>query len=294
MPETIDLNGYIDLHSHTNESDGSLTPAELIEAAAALNLSALAISDHDTFSGYRKAFPVAREHNLKLICGIELNTDLVWPDADVRRNLHLLAYFPASGPSAPFEDWIVEQQISRRDRNRRLAAALQERNVDITLEEVEARGRSLTGRPHFARVLVEKSYALNFEDAFIKYLGEDADSFVDREMYTAEEAIAEVRRGGGVPVVAHPIRLSLSDGTLERKIFAHLKEAGLLGLEVIHSDQSAELQHHYRQIADELKLAYSGGSDFHGSLKPRVYLGRGVDENVRVPVEYLEKLGLSD
>ena len=139
----------IDLHSHTDESDGTFTPAELVAEARRVGLSALAITDHDTMRGYEMARPHAATAGLELICGIELSTRFGGT------SIHLLGYFPCEAPSEGFKLWLNFLLESRRDRNRRLIDRLHQLDVDITLKEVEARGRSLTGRPHFARILVE-------------------------------------------------------------------------------------------------------------------------------------------
>jgi predicted metal-dependent phosphoesterase TrpH len=198
-------------------------------------------------------------------------------------------YFPLHEPTFAFQNWLLEERAERRSRNEKLVQALRERNVDITLQEVEERGRSLTGRPHFARLLVEKGYAANFEDAFHKYLGEDAPSYVERDSSTTEEVIALARAGGGIPVLAHPIRLALSRAT-EAAVLAHLQKAGLAGLEVYHSEHSPALQTYYRELADKLNLLPTGGSDFHGTVKPDIDLGSGRANNIKVPVEFLDGL----
>jgi hypothetical protein len=280
---------FIDLHSHTNESDGTLTPVELVQLAMRANLAALAVTDHDTFEGFEKALPFARTASFDLIRGIELNSRLYLPGAKQPRFAHVLAYFPSNEPTAGFHAWLNHEREDRRARNRKLIGALEQRGVAITLEEVEARGRSLTGRPHFARILVEKGYAKNTEDAFQKYLGEEAPSYVERESHHLEEVIRVVRLGGGIPVIAHPIRLGLR-GEQEREVLASAKEAGLLGLEVYHSEHSASAQAHYKKLAEDLDLAPTGGSDFHGDVKPTVRLGEGIAGNVRVPHAFLERL----
>ncbi len=203
------LNGFIDLHSHTTESDGTLTPAELVFLAKRIGLAALAITDHDTFAGYEKAEPIAAAAGLDMLRGIELNSRLNPAIDSDQRHVHVLAYFPSGAPLQKFNAWLTGEQEDRRTRNRRLVEALQNRGIDITLEEVEARGRSMAGRPHFARILVEKGYAANSDDAFQRYIGETAPTYVERESQTTEEAIEIVRAGGGIPVVAHPVRLSL-------------------------------------------------------------------------------------
>lgn len=280
---------FIDLHAHTNESDGTLSPADLVALAKNSDLAALAITDHDTFSGYEKAVSHATAAELDLVRGIELNTRLYLNGGGDHRAVHLLAYFLDGVPGREFSEWLDEERGERRLRNRRLAEALQARGMDVTLEEVEARGRTLTGRPHFARVLVEKGYAANFEDAFRRYLGEDAPTYVPRKSKTTDEVIAIVREAGGVPVIAHPIRLGLARDA-ERALLERFKRAGLVGLEIYHSEHTPELQAHYRQLAVELGLLPTGGSDFHGAVKPGVQLGTGTDGNVRVPVQFLEDI----
>lgn len=286
MPETT---GHVDLHSHTTASDGSFTPAELIAEALRVNLAALAITDHDTFDGYEQAIAPAEAAGLRLIRGIELNSRLEIEGGRMRF-AHILAYFPAREPSADFVDWIQTQQEERRDRNQRLIASLQNRGIEITLPEIENLGRSLAGRPHFAKVLVKKGYASSIDDAFGRYLKEGTPTYVERETFTAEQVIAVVRAGGGIPVVAHPIRLNLPHDELERDVFIMLKNAGLLGLEVIHSEHDPEMAEYYGKLASELDLLPTGGSDFHGTVKPDVGLGAGRDGNVCVPVQFLDDL----
>lgn len=289
LPDSLALSGYVDLHSHTNESDGTLTPRELVDLAKRIGLDALAITDHDTFTGYEKALPVARELHFDLVRGIELNSRLELPGDGGTRYAHLLGYFVSGDPSAAFEKWLADAQADRRDRNRRLVDALNRKDIDITLQEVEARGRTLAARPHFARILVEKGYAESIQDAFERYLGETAPTYVERESETTEDTIGILRSAGAIPVVAHPVRLSLP-GDVEQQMLKNWKDAGLLGLEVFHSDHSPKLQAHYHQLADELRLLPTGGSDFHGSIKPNVELGVGAGSNVRVPKSFLDGL----
>ncbi|MBV8863780.1 MAG: PHP domain-containing protein [Acidobacteriaceae bacterium] len=281
--------GLIDLHAHTNESDGTLTPAELINLAHQTGLDALAITDHDTFSGYEKARPFADTVKLNLVRGIELNTRMGRDSALKIHAVHLLAYFPVNEPTAAFTAWLENERLERRNRNEGLAKRLQGDGIDITLEDVESRGRSLAGRPHFARLLVEKGYARNSEEAFSKYLGETAPSFVPRQSKTAEEVIGIVRSAGGVPVIAHPVRLGLTRAE-ERELLLRYRRAGLLGLEIYHSEHPPELQAYYRQLAEELQLLPTGGSDFHGAIKPDIQLGTGRNRNIRVPARFLEDM----
>jgi 3',5'-nucleoside bisphosphate phosphatase len=281
--------GLIDLHSHTSESDGTLSPEDLVQLAVSAGLDALAITDHDTFEGYEKARVPAREAGLDLVRGIELNSRLAVERERVRY-VHVLGYFPSGEPAEAFLKWLSSQREDRRNRNLRLSNALREKGIDVTIEEVEARGRSLAGRPHFARVLVEKGYAKNADDAFKRFIGEDAPTFIERQSLNTEEVIGFIRQGGGVPAVAHPVRLALPHDDLERRVISRLKEAGLAGLEVYHSEHSPELQSYYLRLAEELELLPVGGSDFHGAAKPDIALGSGRLGNVRVPRGFLDRM----
>jgi 3',5'-nucleoside bisphosphate phosphatase len=281
--------GFIDLHSHTTASDGSFTPAELVGIAKRSGLVALGITDHDTFDGYEQALPHARAAGLDLVRGIELNSRLFLPGNRSPIYVHMLGYFASREPSVEFTNWLAGERDDRRSRNRRLVEALQHRDVDITLDEVESRGRSLAGRAHFAHILVDKGYANNSEDAFRRYLGENAPSYVERQSLSTAEVVSIIRAGGGIPVVAHPVRLRLAREQ-ERAVLIDLKRSGLLGLEVYHSDHAPQLQAHYRQLAEELDLLPTGGSDFHGAPKPDIALATGLHGNVRVPFEFLQRM----
>ncbi|HEY6391780.1 MAG TPA: PHP domain-containing protein [Bryobacteraceae bacterium] len=277
----------IDLHTHTNESDGSYTPAELIDHAVALKLEALAISDHDTFAGYDQAVQPAADAGLDLVCAIELGART---SGTPRRTVHLLGYFLHQPPSAEFRGWLDELLTNRRERNLRLIDKLRSVGVEIELSDVERIGRTLTGRPHFARVLVHKGYAANTEEAFRRYLGESAAAFVERQQPDANVGIRRILAGGGLPFLAHPGRLGIRDPGIEEHLISSLKDAGLKGIEVYHSDHGPADVERYKELAKKYELAVSGGSDFHGEAKPRVALGSGVGGNVNVPKSVLERL----
>ncbi len=277
----------IDLHSHTNESDGSLTPSELLDAASAAGLRALAITDHDTFAGYDQAAPMAGARGIDLVCGIEVNTRLSRSRDGSERtwDVHLLGYFLRQPPAASFRAWLSEVLDSRRERNRKLVEKLQSIGVDIELSEVEAVGRTLTGRPHFARVLVSKGYAANTEEAFRKYLGESAPGFVYRENPNTMDGIRKIAAAGGLPVLAHPVRLGIREERQEEEVIASLRGEGLRGIEVYHSDHRPADVARYGALAKKLGLAVSGGSDFHGAAKPNIRLG-----HLNIPEKILEDL----
>ncbi len=281
----------IDLHTHTNESDGSYTPAELIQAALDGGLEALAITDHDTFAGYELALPLALDRGFALIRGIEMSTRMVLKKGrGATRTVHLLGYFLHGSPSLEFQAWLAELQAGRLQRNIRLVEKLNSMGMEIHLSEVQALGRSLTGRPHFARLLVQKGYAQTSEQAFRDLIGEDAPGFVERDSPYLPGAIQRVLAAGGLPVLAHPVRLGIRNREEEEAAIAEMRDAGLVGIEVQHSDHSASDRARYQAIADKYELAPSGGSDFHGALKPQIKLGSGIQGNVQVPKDWLEHM----
>jgi 3',5'-nucleoside bisphosphate phosphatase len=276
----------IDLHTHTTESDGTYMPEELVQAAVDLGLEALAITDHDTLSGYKFAKPNAEAAGLRLVCGIEVSTKLEKP----RRTVHLLGYFPKAEPTDSFHDWLAQMQASRRDRNIRLAERLRTLGLDITIEEVENIGRSLAGRPHFARLMVEKGYVQSIQEAFHLYLDESAPGYVDRDEPTVAEGIRRINDAGGISSVAHPIRLGKRDHGEEEELIRTMIDSGLLAIEAYHSDHSRQDTERYLGIARKYGLKVTGGSDFHGGNKPNIELGRGFRQNLNIGRELLESL----
>jgi 3',5'-nucleoside bisphosphate phosphatase len=274
----------IDLHSHTNKSDGTFTPAELVAEAKRVGLSALAITDHDTFTGYDAAIPYARDAGLELICGIELSTKYQGS------TLHLLGYFPARMPSRDLRTWLEAILEARRDRNRRLIAKLQSLGVDITLEEVEEAGRTLTARPHFARVLVDKGYVKDMQTAFDEYLDESARGFVQRREVPIEEALERIHGSGGVSSLAHPVRVAKNNWDKLAEFVEDLAGLGLDAIEVYHSEHSPENVAYYKSLAARCRLGITGGSDFHGANKTDIALGTGKRNNLNVPDALLEGL----
>ncbi len=270
----------IDLHSHTNESDGTFSPAELVAEAKRVGVTALGITDHDTFEGFDLALPIAREAGLELICGIELSTKLYG------RSVHLLGYFLRTDRLGEFRSWIGDLQAARRDRNIRLVARLQELGMNITLEEAEARGRGMTARPHFAQLMVEKGYVANLRQAFDEYLDESAIGYVYRREPTFAEGVKWIRDAGGISSLAHPIRVN---GDIPALI-PELRDAGLAAIEAYHSDHTPEQTALYLELAHRHGLQVTGGSDFHGAVKPDVNLGTGCNGNLKIPDDLLVRL----
>jgi predicted metal-dependent phosphoesterase TrpH len=270
----------IDLHSHTNESDGTCSPAQLVEEAVRAGVNILGITDHDTFAGLDQARATASESGVELICGIELSTKLHG------QSVHLLGYFLDAGAMEDFRTWVLQLQASRWERNVRLAQRLRELGFDITLAEAEARGRGMTGRPHFARIMVEKGYVANIRQAFDDYLDESAKGYVYRQEPQFAEGVAKIRQAGGIASLAHPVRVR-GDA---RSLMPELCDAGLNAIEAYHSDHTPADTALYLELAAQHKLRVTGGSDFHGDVKPNVRLGSGCNGNLRIPGDLVDRL----
>jgi predicted metal-dependent phosphoesterase TrpH len=271
----------IDLHSHTYESDGTSSPAELVQQALAAGLRILGVTDHDTFAGYDQAAPLGRAAGLEVICGIELSTKL-----NGGRSVHLLGYFLDHDQPTELRAVILEMQEARRDRNVRLAARLRELGFDITLEEVQAKGRGLTARPHFAQVMLEKGYVSSLQQAFDEYLDESAKGYVYRREPSLAEGIAWIRKAGGIASLAHPIRVP---GDIPA-LMPSFCDMGLNAIEAYHSDHSPADTALYLDLASRYALMVTGGSDFHGNAKPGIFLGTGRDGNLKIPADLVKRL----
>ncbi len=281
----------IDLHAHTDRSDGSTDPGDLVRLAVDEEITALAIADHDTLAGYDAAVPIAVDCGLELICAVELSTRPNAENASGKRerSVHLLGYWLVSPPSVEFRRWLQSQQESRHQRNVELVGRLQQLGLTITLADAAYYGRNQVGRPHFARVLCDKGYVSNMQEAFDLYLADEAQAAVDRDEPTLEAGIRQITESGGIAALAHPVRLSQRDADLEN-LLECLVDIGLQGIEVFHSEHSPEDCAQYAQLARRFDLIPTGGSDFHGENKPGVRLGRGINSNVCLTYSFLENM----
>jgi 3',5'-nucleoside bisphosphate phosphatase len=278
----------IDLHTHTDRSDGSTAPDALVRQACAIGLQALAIADHDTLAGYDAASPVAAAHGLELVCAVELSTRPDRPRVAGKResSVHVLGYWLHSPPTAEFRTWLETQQATRRRRNVDLMAKLNQLGVAITLEDAEVYGRNQVGRPHIAKVLLDKGYVSSMQEAFDRYLADDAQAAVERDEPSLEEGIQRIRDGGGIPSLAHPVRLRRSAAELAQLV-ERLLTVGLRGIEVFHSEHTPSESEQYAGIARRFGLIQTGGSDFHGENKPAVRLGTGIENNLCLSYAFL-------
>jgi 3',5'-nucleoside bisphosphate phosphatase len=285
----------IDLHAHTTVSDGGDSPRELVEKAAAAGLRALAVTDHDNDSGCDEAVAAGRELGVEVIRGVEISCDVsVLQEMGLapaeRPTMHLLGYFIPEGDN-PLSAALAELQDARANRNVRMVERLNELGIPVTFEEVELEAGgpgAQIGRPHFAAVLVRHGSVPDYQSAFDEYLAKGAKAYLDRKLYRPADAIKLMLRSGVVPVLAHPFTLHLAPDELERFV-DHLVEAGLRGIEGYHGDRPAEQQEVFRSIGRAKGLIVSGGSDYHGDMRPDRSLPGG-KYGLIVPEEVLDQL----
>lgn len=274
----------IDLHTHTTASDGTDTPEELVRRAAAAGLGGVAITDHDTLAGSDEGAIVAEALRLPFIRGLELSTRLLDEKTPQRRTAHILAFF-RHNPCAEFRNWLETLRASRRARNAAMIERLNRLGFAVTLEEAEALGRNITGRPHIARVMAAKGYVANIREAFDRFLHEGAPAYVEREDPSTREGIKRVLAAGGVPALAHLGRMHRHSPADEETLLATLVGWGLRAIEVWHSDHDPRRNTRYLEYAAKYGLAATGGSDYHGAHKPGVRLGHGREGSPPAPIQ---------
>jgi predicted metal-dependent phosphoesterase TrpH len=252
----------IDLHTHSTASDGTLTPEELMGAAAAAGLDVVAITDHDTTRGWepaRSALPAG----LTLVCGAELSCRWYGPDRSIA--LHLLAYlFDPAHPALSAE--LARVREHRERRAQRMVELLRADGIDVTWEEIlRHAGGGTVGRPHLAQALIRRGLAATVSEAFAPHLLGERYRLPkhDLDVFTA---LRLVREAGGVTVFAHPMATKRGL-VVPDHLIGEMAEAGLFGLEADHDDHTAEERAHVRALAADLGLVVTGSSDFHGTNK---------------------------
>ena len=266
---------YVDLHCHSTASDGTLPPREVVRLAKQSNLSALALTDHDTVAGCADAADEAQKLGLDFLCGIEISAEYPHPGT-----MHILGY--GVDPSNPALKSLTETLLAGRDnRNPRIVAKLNDMGVAVSMKEWEEEARGgVLGRPHLAAILNRKGYVSSIKQAFDKYLGQGSPAYFDKERLTPRQAIERIHAAGGVAVLAHPVQLrTQNDAQLER-VIKDLADLGLAGIETIHSDHDAMVVEKYSHLADRFGLLKTGGSDFHGTNKNDISLGLARDRRI--------------
>ena len=281
-------NPGIDLHAHSTASDGTLTPIEIITLAQQSNLAAVAITDHDTLEGVRQVLDGKMPVGIHFLTGIEIS---IHPPQSfpVSGSLHLLGYgIRVDEPT--LNNALYKLRESRKNRNPQIIAKLNTLGLAISYDEVQKElGDGQLGRPHIASCLVKKGYAADIDDAFNRFLGAGQPAYVDRYRITATQAISHIRAAGGVPVLAHPDLYGLPDFETLREMVAVLMKEGMMGIEVYCPGHSKEVTASLVALARQLDLLMTGGTDFHGALKPEIQLGTGSGDFF-VPFKLYEKL----
>lgn len=248
----------IDMHVHSNASDGIYSPIELIDLARSLSIEALAITDHDTVAGLPSAMEHARETGYELIQGIEFSVE------HPRGSFHLVGLYIDNENTALRA--ASERLRSLRDsRGARMIADLNSHGVDITLDEVlaEAGGAPL-GKPHFARVMVRHGYGRDMDDIFRRFLADGKPGDIMKEKIPAAEAISLIKGAGGIPIIAHPVSLEFNSLREFENLLRRLVAMGLEGVEAFASMHTHEQALEFAEMAGRYGLLVSGGSDFHG------------------------------
>lgn len=262
---------FVDLHTHSTASDGTLAPDQVIEAAAKCGLAALALTDHDTIDGVPGARVAGERLGIRVIAGVELSA---FHD---EHEVHLLALHLTHLEA--LEKRLTELRALRYTRAEKIVDKLNSLGLSLTLDEVlQQSNGGAVGRPHVARALIARGMVHDFRDAFMRYLGGNGSAFVAKERLSIEDAIAIAHEAGALAIWAHP-----GDGG-RRERLEPLVAAGLDGLEVMHPSHSSEDVKRLKALADFFGLVPSGGSDWHGAPDGPRRLGI-----MDVPIDWLER-----
>jgi predicted metal-dependent phosphoesterase TrpH len=272
----------IDLHVHSVYSDGTDTPAELVQLAVARGLTAMALTDHDTVGGVEPLLEAAASSPIEPVPGIELSAECA------RGTMHILGYFIDHTCSALLGK-IERVQSGREVRNTEILKKLNKLGYVLLWSDVQKQaGCDVIGRPHFAEALVERGHVKSRKAAFELLLAKGRPAYADRDRYTASECIDLIHRAGGVSVLAHPATIYMPDDEL-KGLVKGMKEQGLGGIEVYYAEHKPENFKKFRNWAKEFDLICTGGTDYHGANSPDLKLGTGFGQ-LRVPDEALDQL----
>ena len=272
----------VDLHVHSTESDGTLTPEDLVAEAKKAGLAAFALTDHDTCQGVGKAMPLAASAGIELIPGIELSTDYHG------KEVHIVGLY-IDIENEQLLKKTAEYRKCCSERNALMVEALQKEGLSITMEELVAENPDcVITRANIARFLYEHGQIKSVREAFDRYIGDHCKCYVGRLKVASTDAVRLIKEAGGTAILAHPLLYGLSNTNLQ-KMIDELKPAGLDGLEAIYSTYTTGEEQQMKRLARENGLLSSGGSDFHGSNKPDIALGRGRG-HLYIPYSVLETI----
>ncbi len=272
----------VDLHVHSNKSDGSLTPSDLVYEAKKKGLTAFALTDHDTVAGIDEAMEVAKGSGVTVIPGIELSTEYEGKD------IHIVGlYIDKEEPA--FCNQIQEFVDSRILRNQKMCQKLTEAGLPLTYEELtDEFPNAVITRAHYAQILLKKGYIKSLKEAFERYIGDRGPCFIPREKITPEDGVKLILSAKGIPVLAHPLQYGMGEVRLQ-KLIDRLKDAGLQAIEAVYCTYSPAEEVQMRALAKKNGLLISGGSDFHGNAKPGLEMGTGYGK-LYVSKEIMDKL----
>jgi len=281
---------FVDLHAHSTASDGSLSPRQVVALADRRQLSAVALTDHDTIDGLAEAQTAATNHpDLKVVLGIEVSAR--WPSG----TLHLLGLGVA--PDGPAIGRLSAAMLAaRNDRNPKILARLRELGVPIDISELLAikrdqpQDQAVLGRLHMAQLLVAKRVVRSIKEAFDRYLGAGGAAYVDKERLEPAEVIRWIHAAGGLAVLAHPVQIGCQNGAQLRRAVKDFADEGLDGIEVYHTDHNERQTRQYLELARHFGLGITGGSDFHGHGKPEAILGKPPVPLAALSERFREKL----
>jgi len=266
----------LELHCHTTYSDGTLTPAELVAAAASSGVRALAVTDHDTMSGWDEAFATAALHGIEIVPGLELST------VHNGRSLHILGFYPdANKLRVPLNDRLEGRFRRSQEMVEKLAA------MGYAIELPKTSPGMAPGRPHIASALVKAGHAKSSREAFDRWLGDDGPAYVHYEKFSIVEGIDLLRSCGAVPVWAHPY---LFRGGGVEEVLQELVDAGLMGVEVYHPTHSSSQIQKLKDLCLHYGLLATGGSDYHGPDPERKAADSTQLNMLHLPLELLEPI----
>ncbi|MDR3363803.1 MAG: PHP domain-containing protein [Clostridiales Family XIII bacterium] len=260
----------MDLHLHTNRSDGACSPSDVMRLAFGSGLRLCSVTDHDTTDGIDESRSAADALGIAFIPGIEISTQ-------AEHEQHILGYF-IDRDDPEMKKMCERLMALRNERIDRTLAFLNCQGVRLTREEVAAQAPGpYLGRPHIAAAMVRAGYVPATRDAFQRYLASEAYFKTPRPKPGAEEAIMAIRAAGGAAVLAHPDSLRMDGRALDRHI-ASLRAMGLAGIECYYGTYDASARAGYLRLAEKHDLVVTGGSDFHGeAVKPGIRIGTGKD-----------------
>ena len=248
----------IDLHVHTNASDGIMPPNELIDFAISKGVKVLAISDHDTVNGIPQAFSYAAGKDIELVAATEFSIEYK------SGTFHLVGLF-IDWQNTELKDKLSSLAKKRSTRAERMLEDLAAHGINISMEEVlKGAGKGVIGKPHIARVLVKRGFAKDMSSVFKNFLEEGLPGYIPKDKMSFEEALSLIKNAGGIGILAHPASLNIKDKDAFLSFLSKLAGEGLAGLEAYADMHTPEMTDFYIQAAKSLNLLVSGGSDYHG------------------------------